>query len=328
MGFPPGGTPAAPRENTDLTPDPVARARQQSIQPPDLNAPPTPEGAQALRDFLEGYMSDSPAAATTYEFYEQLDNYLGPWGEEGYPIAYGKEYNRAFINHDTLMENDVTRGWIENTGRILQRELTDFLVERYEQGTLGEMSEAELREFAFDSHPSAYTEAGLTDVVLNAPEMLPTIAMVPGAEFIPFSGNSAASFEQAIETAGIVGYEIGERGYAAASEAIGQGVDYVRNSTVGQTVGRGIDAASEFADDVVETVSEGVDYVRNSTVGRTVGRGIDAASEFADDVTETVSEGVDYVRNSTVGRTVGQGINTARETVSEGWNSLVNWWNE
>lgn len=175
------------------------------------------------------------------------------------------------------MENDVTRGWIENTGQILQEKLTDFLVERYEAGTLGELTEPELREFAFDSHPSAYTEAGLTDVVLNAPEMLPTIAMVPGAEFIPFSGNSAASFEQAIETAGIVGYEIGERGYAATSEAIGQGVDYVRNSTVGQTVGRGIDIANE-------TISDGVDYVRNSTVGRTVGQGIDTASE-------TVSEG-------------------------------------
>ena len=61
--------------------------------PPAKTAPPTPENVrkrQAWLDSITAYRAST--AGRPWTFYEQIDKYLGPWGEQGYPIAYGKKY--------------------------------------------------------------------------------------------------------------------------------------------------------------------------------------------------------------------------------------------
>jgi hypothetical protein len=74
------------------------------------------------------------------------------------------------------------------------------VVERFRTGTLPALTEPELRDFAFDTHARAYAQAGLANVVVVAPEMLPIIASIPAAEFDPGSPNFHASVHQVFAT--------------------------------------------------------------------------------------------------------------------------------
>ena len=57
------------------------------LSPPDKNAPPTAEGAKALRAWLEAEQVGGAQAAHTYSYYEAIEQYLGPFGEKGYPLG-------------------------------------------------------------------------------------------------------------------------------------------------------------------------------------------------------------------------------------------------
>jgi len=58
-------------------------------------------------------MATIPGAATTYQFYEEVDYWLGPWGTAGYPIGYGKKYNILFSTNPPL-NRDLKHGrpWV------------------------------------------------------------------------------------------------------------------------------------------------------------------------------------------------------------------------
>lgn len=209
-----------------------------TVEPPERASVPTPERVIQLRNWLEANQAKGSEADTTWQFYEVIDQYLGPFGEEGYPLAYGKAYNKAFMENEALMADDTTRAWIEQTGTALQEAITDYIVQRYEAGTLEQLTEPELREFAFDSHPKAYVESGLTNVVLDAPELLDNIVAVPGREFLPGSGNMLPSLEQAVVTGGMVAGEMIERAADTVVETVGKGIDSIQNSSAGQAVGK------------------------------------------------------------------------------------------
>ena len=142
-----------------------------------------------------------PQATTTYRFYEEIDAWLGPWGNTGYPIAYGKFYNLAFTGNAKLMGNANAAEWVRKTTIRLHEALRDFLVSRVRNCTIGGLTEGELRQAAFDSHPKAYDDGGLAMVVLVAPELVPVIATIPGKEFIPTSDNFGATVNQVLITA-------------------------------------------------------------------------------------------------------------------------------
>jgi transposase len=59
--------------------------------------------AQLVHDQLTSVIAGHTQATTTYRFYEELDVWLGPWRQQGYPIAYGKFYNVAFSTNEKLM---------------------------------------------------------------------------------------------------------------------------------------------------------------------------------------------------------------------------------
>ena len=141
-----------------------------------------------------------PRATTTYRFYEELDAWLGPWGRRGYPIGYGKAYNVAFSSNPLLKARPVTRKWVWRTTILLQEALRDYVVERVRAGTLGSLTEPELREAAFESHARAYDSAGLARVVLVAPELIPIIASIPALEFSPASRDFSPSVRQVFAT--------------------------------------------------------------------------------------------------------------------------------
>ena len=127
-----------------------------------------------------GYCRASQAT-TTYRFYEELDFWLGPWGQNGYPIAYGKFYNVLFTTNPKLDSNAQARQWVWQTTIFLQEALRDFAVSTVRDGSIRTLTEARLRQAAFDSHPSAYDRGGLAMVALTAPEMIRVIATIPSA---------------------------------------------------------------------------------------------------------------------------------------------------
>src|SRR3954447_10705244 len=99
-----------------------------------LNLPPKSiircdsETAQYVNDELTSVIAGHVNALTTYQFYEEIDNWLGPWGNTGYPIAYGKFYNVAFSTNPKLDNNAQARQWVWKTTILLQEALRDYLV--------------------------------------------------------------------------------------------------------------------------------------------------------------------------------------------------------
>lgn len=160
--------------------------------------------ARNVRDQLTSVIAGHAQATTTYRFYEELDTWLGPWGQQGYPIAYGKFYNIAFSTNPKLMSNPNARDWVWRTSILLQEALRDYVVGRIVNCTLPSLTEAELRAFAFRSHPAAYDQGGLAMLTLTAPELIPVIATIPGAEFSPTSENFGPTFQQVFATLGLI----------------------------------------------------------------------------------------------------------------------------
>jgi hypothetical protein len=66
------------------------------------------------------------------------------------------------------------------------------------------LTERELRDAAFASHPKAYTKGGLTMVVLLQPDLGREIASIPFAEFRPTAPSFGSSIRQVIDTSGVV----------------------------------------------------------------------------------------------------------------------------
>jgi hypothetical protein len=156
-----------------------------------------------------------PRSIETFTFYEVYDQWLGPWGESGYPLGYGKYYNVQFTSNQPLMHNPNTRQWVERTTVCLQNALIALAVARYQEGTLAAITEQEVREAAFNSHVSCYVRSGLSLVLMTDPLMIAIIGMIPIREFVPFSGNAAASWSQAIQS--LVRAPTLSLGYSAAT---------------------------------------------------------------------------------------------------------------
>ena len=177
------------------------------MQPPKKNSKPIPDNVKKLDNWLTSIIAGYPNATTTYTFYEEIDKYLGPWGNGGYPIAYGKKYNILFTTNAKLNANPTTKMWVRKTTIFLQESLKKFILTKYINNQLSTLSERELRQAAFDSHPRAYTKGGLTIVLLTAPELIDDIARIPVKEFYPMSPNFRPSVRQAFTTASIVAPE-------------------------------------------------------------------------------------------------------------------------
>lgn len=163
--------------------------------------------AQFVHDQLTSVIAGHAQATTTYRFYEEVDLWLGPWGQEGYPIAYGKFYNIAFTTNEKLMADPDARGWVWRTAILLQEALRDYIIDRIRDCTLP-IAEAELRQAAFDSHPAAYDRAGLARLALVAPELIPIIVTIPGPEFLPSSENFSPAIRQVLVTVARVSPQI------------------------------------------------------------------------------------------------------------------------
>jgi hypothetical protein len=171
---------------------------------PAKTASPTAANVKLLYDGLTSVIAGHPGSVELWTFYEVLDGYLGPWGDAGYPIGYGKFYCKAFNGNAKLMANANTAEWVWKTTIALQEPLRDFVVETFKAGKLGRLTEPELRKVAFEAHPQAYTDGGLAMVVLVAPELLPVIATIPGREFDPRSVSFGATVKQVFVTLGLI----------------------------------------------------------------------------------------------------------------------------
>jgi len=166
------------------------------------DAPPTKANADRLHGELTSLIPGHVNNKEPWTFYDEIDAFLGPWGEKGYPLAYGKYYCKLFNGDPNLHANLVARQWVEQTTIKLQEALRDGIVYAFAHGKLPKMTEAEFRAFAFDTHPQVYQRAGLIKIIESAPYLLPVIIAIPGKEFIPFySDNFMATIIQALDTA-------------------------------------------------------------------------------------------------------------------------------
>ena len=174
------------------------------LTPPPKNSKPTPENVALLQAWLTEILAFHPRAdGQPWLFYDEIDRYLGPWGANGYPIAYGKKYCQLFSQSHELNDNPTGARWVHRTLILLQTGLMEFILARYKGGTFDKLTEAELRAAAFDSHPKAYTEGGLTIVALIAPMLVWEIVKIPMSEFRPDSPSSGASYHQVLATGAI-----------------------------------------------------------------------------------------------------------------------------
>ncbi len=176
-----------------------------NIQLPSKNAPATQANARILENSLTSVIAGHAQAVNPWTFYEVIDGYLGPWGANGYPIGYGKKYCMLFSSNAKLRANPTTNAWVWRTTILLQEMLRDFIVSRFKAGTLGTLTEAELRRFAFDTHPLAYTRGGLTLVVIVDPLLTSEVALIPKAEYVPTSPSFIPTLRQVFVTGAIVG---------------------------------------------------------------------------------------------------------------------------
>ena len=183
--------------------------------PPKLRTPPA--AAEEVYRQLTSVIAGHPQAATSYAFYEEIDRWLGPWGSSGYPIAYGKFYNQLFTSNEKLMASAVAKAWVWKTTILLQEGLRDFVVDRVRRGTLGTLTEAELRRAAFATHPSAYDTAGLSMLALVEPRLLIVISTIPMKEFDPRSRNFGPTITQVFDTLDVVAPRAVGIGLAAAA---------------------------------------------------------------------------------------------------------------
>lgn len=159
-----------------------------------------PSDAAAVEKYLRSIVAYQPKAVTTYQFYEVIDAWLGPWGEAGYPIGYGKKYNIAFTTDASLNDPSrwVSAKWVRETTVNLQLPLIALIVARIKAGTLASLDEKTLRQAAFESHPKAYLDAGLVDVASYEVESIPRILLIPYAEFNPTNPSFKATVMQVI----------------------------------------------------------------------------------------------------------------------------------
>ena len=164
------------------------------------------QAAQQIHQALTSVIAGRAMATTTYRFYEELDAWLGPWGDRGYPIAYGKFYNIAFSRSEKLNANPVTKEWVWKTAIRLQEALRDYVVGRVRNCTIGSITEPDVREAAFASHSAAYDKAGLGLVTMVAPELIPVVVAIPYREFT--SENYRQTVMQIFETIGRVSPQI------------------------------------------------------------------------------------------------------------------------
>ena len=171
---------------------------------PDKKSTPTHENVRRLREGLTSVIAGHAGSIDLWTFYEVVDAYVGPWGENGYPIGYGKYYCKLFNENQKLKADPQGSHWIKQTTILLQEALRDFLVTRYQQGTLSSLTEPQFRAAAFSSHPKAYTDAGLAMVVLVSPELIPVIMGIPAKEFSPTSPDLVPTVNQLLTTMGAV----------------------------------------------------------------------------------------------------------------------------
>lgn len=157
--------------------------------------------ADAVEKAFRSVLAYSPGATTTYQFYEEVDAWLGPWSESGYPIGYGKKYNILFNTNAYLNDpkRKASNAWVKNTTINLQLGLLNVILKRVRAGTINLVTEAELREAAFDCHPQAYLQAGLRAVAVQDIESLPVIMLIPYAEFNPTNPNFIATLRQVVD---------------------------------------------------------------------------------------------------------------------------------
>jgi hypothetical protein len=76
--------------------------KNMSLSPPLKGARPAPENVRALKAGLTSVVAGHPQVHRAVAFYEEVDQYLGPWGNKGYPIAYDKFYCIVFNTNQKL----------------------------------------------------------------------------------------------------------------------------------------------------------------------------------------------------------------------------------
>ncbi len=337
------GTATAPRPQTQTQPRPAT-------QPAGDGVTLSPAARTATGPQARPADANTPADLTdqigTLDYYRnRRDDFVrrNPGVEPpDYYMDYGDKYARRFS--EELYPNLSERGqeWLVDARRGLQERMEARRREDPAAFAELERNPEAFRRFAYDTHPDAYMEAGLSRL---PPSDLAQIPVTPdrrdllspdGLRQVAITGTRVAG-EWAQAGANYVadspvGQAVQDGARYVANSPVGDAARWVADSPVGQAVG---DAAQTTG----QVVADGARYVANSPVGRAVADTANGAVELglqgASIAANGIADGVEYVADSRVGRAVGDGARWVADSsagravggvLQDGWRAFNSLW--
>jgi hypothetical protein len=138
------------------------------------------------RNRLNNVIAYKVMAPTPWTFYEVLDDLLGNYGNNGYPLFSGRFYCMAFNSNHKLMIDLATSSWVKTSTVKLQEMIRDFVIEYLKKNTGQRISEIDLRSSAQRAFNFVFDDAGMRTAINTAPEILPILKTIPGKETLSY----------------------------------------------------------------------------------------------------------------------------------------------
>lgn len=244
-----------------------------------------------------------------------------------YYMNYGDKYANRFTEELRPQLSERGQQWLDDARRNLQERLEVRRAEDPRAFAELERDNEAFRRFAYDTHPGAYLDAGLSSL---PPRDLVRIPLTPdrrdllspdGIRQIGSTGLGVAS-----DWARNIGNRIAD---TSVGRTIGQRLRSVADTEVGQRIlsgtRAGLGAARQFGE-----------RVANTEAGQAIGRGLHHVGEMSlrglSNDANRVVDGVEYVADTRVGRAMGDGARWVAESAPGQWagghlNNAWDWLN-
>ena len=128
-------------------------------KPPAINASPTTENINQLKEWLAFIRVMNPDHG---HFYEELENFLGPWGENGYLRGHGLLYKKLFLTHKWL-QCKRTKPWGFLAMYAIEGNIASFILHNFKQGNLNSPTlEQDLFKFSLENSHKMFYKGGIS----------------------------------------------------------------------------------------------------------------------------------------------------------------------
>jgi hypothetical protein len=164
-----------------------------NITPPLKSSSPTEENIEKLTRWLTSINEKYPEKGF---FYEALDKYLGPFGEDGYFIGHGQKYTVAFYSHPELQGHPATKEWVEKSMSSMQNLIVEYLLTQFTNERLEEVTGDEVARVTLQASAEIFHKSGMSRIRKESPLLARHIIGIMKNEFKPTSLKSIRSYKQ------------------------------------------------------------------------------------------------------------------------------------